>query len=266
MQLLEAVGAIKNDVEANLKCEIILAGVWGSQAIGLGGKASDYDIIALQKGCSNAFIRTEKMVIGNIEMEMHIWNVDMVFNELKKWHMLDIPVPTILSKSANELIHDDRARSVVRLACANCVINQVPITGMREGCDLNEGLLISDALDYEYSRAYMNYNNALNGTSVNVRKYLYTLNELFTIQWIIDNHSFAPKFRELLHYMKVSDIVCNSIIRLLNVNENHPKQSGCIVKDDILNSYIGEELIRLRDLISGYTNAKSTLRIRYYDN
>ncbi len=114
-----------------------------------------------------------------------------------------------------------------------------------------------DMLDLQFVRAYGNYNNLMIGKEeVLVRKYLYTLYEIFFCRWMIEYGTRPPMVLEELIRggQELNKDVRQSVHRLMEVNRTstgHKTKLKCCV-DVVLNDYIGEMLEQLQDKIASY--------------
>ncbi len=113
-----------------------------------------------------------------------------------------------------------------------------------------------DLMDLQYVRAYGNYHQLMEGQEpVLVRKYLYTLYELFLCYWIV-RYGTKPStvFQNLLAGQELSDRVRESVDRVLELNaegKEHKTRLKCEA-DATLNAYIRDSLAELKEKLASY--------------
>lgn len=241
-------------IEEEYDCQIVLAGFIGSRVNGLGNESSDYDIRAIalseQKQEEKNFFVSK--VYDTVCLETKIYWFDKIYEDSLEWDRLDKIYPTITGDLEHRLVHDDDMRSMIRLTRVEPILHA---TSFLEKYQLlaDKSLKIVDALDYEYSRAYMNYKKALSGENVNIRKYLYTLYEIFSIRWILQNKTYPKDFYTELSEMNMSQDVFDIIQMLLEINKTVLKENAFIEKQELLNAFIKQELLELEKEISDFS-------------
>lgn len=229
----------------------------GSRTIGLNNKFSDYDIVGIVIYGNK---KTEKpdVVVGSIEfnnflIEYKLYNFEKIKIELKKWQDVNRIYPNIKNNYDNFLVRNDVFRNQLRISLANKIyVNQEAFN--ENIFFVNLGSSIIDYIDYNYTRAYMNFNKFLQGEFVLVRKYLYTLYELMVIIWLIKKETLPPDFRKLLDAFILEENYRSKFLRLFDMNaEVLNKETLYIKKDENINSFILEKLIRLENDIKAYS-------------
>lgn len=114
-----------------------------------------------------------------------------------------------------------------------------------------------DMLDLQFVRAYGNYNNLMKNDQEEIllRKYLYTLYEIFFCNWILEKQTRPPlDFRELLKEQKVDPAVFENILQVFELNHTateHKSKQMC-TKQPVINEYVFNELIVLEKKISEF--------------
>ena len=248
-------------IEQQNDCEVLLAGFVGSRMIGLSMNASDYDIKAIVDRGQVEPRKLSRYSFPRYSCDIDIWTYrwDKVAESLEEWEAAGITLPSIHSDAHEDLVHSDDFRSQIRLASEHCIVMDVP-----EDCEriMHLGLAVKDGLDYQYTRAFLNYVNYLEQDKVGVRKYLYTLYELFAIRWIADARTYPPPFTDLLLYVAPEEMVWREISKLYDMNGRAPKEENHVSPNHVINEYIFEELRAARARIETFAK----LGIRYEFN
>lgn len=123
-----------------------------------------------------------------------------------------------------------------------------------------------DMMDLQFVRAYGNYNNLIkdNQDAVLVRKYLYTLYEIFFCKWILKYKSRPPLiFLELFKKQDLDKEQQDCILEVFNLNKNageHKTKNKCERKP-VLNTYIKKSLEQLITEIARYNPEENYLEI-----
>lgn len=247
-------------IENEHKCEIVLAGFIGSCINGLGNEKSDFDIRAISLGgdsIEDSFFVSYNY--GSICLETKIYPFDRIYRDLKEWKSVKKEYPTILSNMQHPFVHDDISRNIVRLSLISPIFQSSSFIH-NHVVFINDSLSVIEALDYEYSRAYMNFHKFLCNEKVNVRKYLYTLLEIFSLHWILENISFPGDFISLLSYINPSDYLSGIINDLLETNLTECKENLFIEKQNCINKYIENELKILNKKIINFADENFNLK------
>lgn len=249
-----------NDIEREFACSIILSGFVGSRIIGLHNSKSDYDIraVALFENEPNKYLFIST-TIGNVKMEAKIFSFQKVAADIKKWNDIERKYPTIFMKNSHYLIHNDEVRSQIRLASQSRITYDRDFILKNHSIVCN-GMIICDDLDYYYSRAFCNQKNFLARKQVNLRKYLYTVNEILSIKWIIQERTFAPNFVVLLEKIPIPSNITEFIKTFLFLNYNcEEKMEKYVENSNELSEYIIENLRTEKKEIASFSRKNGSL-------
>lgn len=112
-------------------------------------------------------------------------------------------------------------------------------------------------LDYYFTRARGNLDNYLQDERVRVRKYLYTLHEIYCIKWILTYNSIPPLDFYELYKEFANNVISRKIEFLLEINKgNYNSQYSSISKENLiieqdthLYNYIENELNMISEQI-----------------
>lgn len=132
-------------------------------------------------------------------------------------------------------------------------------------CNRFDLLSTVDILDMHYTRSYGNYNRYIQGEErVMVRKYLRTLHQIFTCNWILSQFSKPPKlFLELCKGQTLTDAVTDEVNKVLEDNKYYSgaKHENFCTPNKILNQYIHEQIGALGVKIARYPTDERFSRI-----
>ena len=238
-------------LEKNYNINISLASVGGSTIIGLNNlSSSDFDIYALAKD-----LRKDEITFKSPNIDIFCFAERYVIENMHSWELINHKYPTILYRNLNQVTneYDDSARSlIIKIMMSDLILrDNYLFTDPKEVAD---GLKIINVIDYFYSRAYGSYKKFISCDIIPVRKYLYTLYNVYAIKWILQQKSKPIDFFRLLSFYRADSNVCKKVISLycMNINSNS-KDDLVINKDDEINNYIRENLTELQYEISTYS-------------
>lgn len=237
-------------IEKKYQCHVILAGFVGSQVIGLHNANSDYDVRAVAIFTSYIPDKIfDSFLLKNTRIEIMTFPFERVISEIEEWSQLKKVYPTILSDCISPLVHQDVFRAQFRLA-VRCLFSSDTVFLSTHIKNVQKGLAVRDQLDYDYSRAYINLKEFLSADIVNVRKYLYTINEILSIRWGLWKQTFPPDFLTLLQSFSVPDELNSTLNWMIERNnKEQDKAKLYIPRIDRLNFWLQQELIFLENNI-----------------
>ncbi len=116
---------------------------------------------------------------------------------------------------------------------------------------------IIDILDTYYVRAYGNYEHFIKDKeSVPVRKYLYTMDHLTKMKWLIEKGTKSPvNFIKTMNGITIPQDVKESVEKYLLMNKDSEvyKTKYYERSDEHLNTYIGDSLEQIRSDMQNYS-------------
>jgi len=114
-----------------------------------------------------------------------------------------------------------------------------------------------DALDTFYVRAYGNYVHFMGRRErVLLRKYLYTLSQVWAIQWLLDRGTKPPMmFAKLMDGMELEENLRRSVLELVELNREETlyKMKAYTSSRETVEAYIGALLEEQKGRIASYS-------------
>lgn len=238
-----------------LKAVIIAWG--GSYSMGLQNRASDIDFYAI--------IQNDRMMEipeccsfydCNIQQQIDVMcvSIDAIIQDIVEYNEISHCYPTYVFREKNldmgqvkDMQRDDFKRGMVfRTILSDFVWIK---DGIEKCFSLFRDILQRKyVLDFYFTRAIGNYDNFIVGKErVAVRKYLYTLHEIWYCQWIMTKDTIPP-----MNFMKLESEMSDDIGNLKKkvqglLSKNY---DACLAKeilvvnsDEEINQYIKEKLI-----------------------
>ena len=249
-------------LEKNYNINVSLASSGGSTDIGLNNISdSDFDIYALAKD-----LRKDEITFKSQNIDIFCFSEDYVIKNMHSWELICHKYPTILYRDLNPNTNEynDSARSLImRIMISNLILrDNYLLTNPKE---VARGLIIINVLDYFYSRAYSSHKIFIECDNIPVRKYLYTLYNVYAMKWVLQQKSRPLDFFRLFSLYGANSNVCKKVISLycMNINSNS-KDDLVINKDDEINNYIHENLTKLQFDISAYFENKENETLKIY--
>lgn len=253
-------------IENIMEGEFLFGAIGGSFALGLQNSASDIDFFALFNNCSFEKVKKVEIDILGInnekcKMDCIGINYHRVLDEIRCYEMKWKRYPTKLNYTEKEKIENvgrkdierpDFIRSAFyRIILADEVVGKNRMQEELKGNSLNiRGV---DIIDYYFSCLYGNYTEYIVGRKkVSLRKYLYCIHQILICKWLINNRS-KPRmnFVELLRNFDIDVYIVDKIMHLYKENQESVchKEGLMTEKDEILNGYISEEIIIIREML-----------------
>ena len=248
----------------------------GSISRGMSNNTSDVDMhifgetdhidIALELSYAEASLRNRKVTY---DIALHAYNITL--ESLTDYNARNKKYPTVFYRTEKEKnayspqhIHwniryrpDGEIFELLQFLIADTIFIrkiQEEKIGLQK---MYEKYRTIDILDLQFVRAFGNYNNLMKDDQkeVLVRKYLYTLYEIFFCNWILEKQTRPPlDFRELFRGQALEEDIIENIIQVFDFNQNaaeHKSKQKC-PRQPLVNSYICEKLTTLQEKISGY--------------
>ena len=259
--------------------EPILSYLGGSAAYGFRSRGSDLDWFFL---CNSELERGSKLLKkdGTVQSDLMLVDYD---NILRILHKLDVKrehcrYPTVFYRSSEEeaLYRSSHPYRGKDPSCFYeddvkffdfCIFLRAERLWLNEkyaGFDLftlYDRARTIDFMDAHYVRAYGNFNNFIRrNVHVTPRKYLYTMQHLLTINWILEKRSRAPlnylNFQRNMSFdSQLTEHMDNVIAR--NASSTVEKEKNSMEADVWLNHYIEVQLESLRPRLEHYNKAET---------
>lgn len=256
-------------------CLTVFGGFFGSLFRGLNSQSSDFDVCVFAKSddynLEQHCMYAEAEIDGRLmifDIELH--TVDKVFDEVRLYDAVPRKYPSVFYRSDEEKekcalenlhklarFHPDGATYEFSafLLADRIFINR----GQREEFafqKLCHMVRTVDIMDVQYVRAYGNYQHALkNKETVLLRKYIYTLYELFLCRWIVERGTKPPMFfPNMLAKLGLSETELKMIQNILDINAaatEDKKKLSCPANPE-LNVFIRDQLEYLKEAIGNY--------------
>ena len=237
------------DIAASSGCKIVAAGFIGSRMIGIYNQTSDYDIRAITTGTSTEVAISKNYEYGSFKIDIKAYPFERIASDIDRWRQIDKTYPSLHCIPKEPLVHNDVFRSQFRLVLQNPIYADGTFFRANKGVIL-DGILLCDQLDYDYIRAYMNYNKFLQGEEVHLRKYLYTFYEIASINWVLGRGTFCPDFIAGCAEYPFPPEITGIVTQMLEMNRGCVSKEKAFVKQNpLLNDYISETLLHLRERI-----------------
>lgn len=264
---------VYNEIEESLKLlekelgiSIWIASLGGSYSIGTNNKSSDFDIYVIYDSNYIKLPRSMKCV-STQSRDIHIvsCSVDEIMIAINN-NDRNKKYPTYLNRTKEEMDFNQSLNMYQRKEYPNSLIYYTimadviwNISMSYEECfdKFKEGLLISDVLDFYYTKAYGNYEHfILNQQNVNIRKYITTIQEVLYCKWICDNQTFPPmdvkdlfdKYEESFTKELTQEIIG---VYEANLKTTQDKLRAIVLASEVLNNFIFSQLDAMKnDVIS----------------
>ncbi len=210
----------------------------------------------------------------NVKIDFACYEICRVLDEVKKYGVYNKNFPTYNYR--NGISNDDGQFLIFRILSSDYLWDNNYIQSNYE--KLHNTFIRINILDYYFTRAKGNYDNYLAQRKVKVRKYLYTLHEIYCMKWILKYNTMPPMNFQDLHHEFIDYNICEEIYKLFQINKGNmldhkksilgmEKESLNIEKDDKLNKYIENEINKINvEIRKIYTNSKLNVLIGLNEN
>ena len=226
------------EIEAQENVKIIGAFESGSRAWGFASPDSDYDVRFL-------YIRNrdDYLKLGGIR-DVIEWQLDETL-DINGW---DIQKALRLLYKSNPTIFEWCASPIVYLE-SNILFQFKAL--------LPEFFSCKKSLFHYWHMAETNYQKYLKTPEVRIKKYFYVLRPLLAAQWIIDKQCPPPMLFSELVEEELDLTIKPEVDSLLQLKKELPEM-GLAPKVQILNDYIEERLVYIKDIADKMENIKSS--------
>lgn len=268
-------------LEKNRKYYAVIGNIDGSISRGINNNTSDVDMhlfgitedekIVYELFAEPATINGSEYIY---DLSVHVF--DATIKALETYNAIEKKYPTVFYRteeekqiySSNNLHWNGRYRpdgeiyELSQLLLADTIFVNKRYMNLVDLKEFYTRFKTIDVMDLQFVRAYGNYNNLMKDGQefVLVRKYLYTLYEIFCCNYIIERHGKPPQiFMELLNGQQISEAVREEVIdvyRLNYISKKHKTENKC-KSIALLNNYIRDSLIDLKEKMAVYDKGES---------
>lgn len=233
----------------------LFGAVGGSVSLGLNNRTSDTDYYIVTDQIGQNDVELMELRIEGKDIDFMCVNIETIINKINEYNDCQHFYPTYFYRKKNmeskiltvkDYNRPDFPREVImRIFLADEILEFTEGSIQKYYEKIKDGLLKIDIWDYHFTRAYGNYQNYIKDKDeVLVRKYLYTIHQLFTCDWIINCKGKPPMdFHKLLFTQKDSWIIEKAgELQRINQNATNQKEKQKIACDKDLNLYIQKQL------------------------
>lgn len=256
----------------------LFGAVGGSVSINLSNKSSDVDFYLITKNSPQQIIKTVILPEQyNLKVDFMCVSAPEVIEECQKYYTVphDYPTRFYRKKCENEKImkQKDYERSsfkreiVMRIFMAQHIIEFQNNSVKNYYMKMKKGLILLDIWDSYFERAYGNYYEYIKGhNNVLIRKYLYTIHEIFICHFLIESaEQLTINFQQMftLPYSQYLNEIYGLCETLWEKNKN-----ASLSKEKLLteNNVIVDEWIerKLEEIQNEMNLRKSLLKNSYF--
>lgn len=188
--------------EKEYNVEIVIAALGGSTSIGTNNSLSDLDIYVIYSARTILPRKIRYKTPDNSEIHIISCEVSEVINTMHEYNKEVHLYPSYLNRTKEEMelnqkltMYDrkDYPRSMIYYTMMADVVWNLNVSFEECYEKFKEGLVVSDVLDFYYTKTHGNYDHFIYGKDdVYARKYITTVQEILYCRWMCDKRTIPP--------------------------------------------------------------------------
>lgn len=251
--------------EKEYDVQILIAGLGGSSSIGTNNALSDLDIYVVYDSSGILPRKIRYKTPQNNEIHIISCSYDEIMRTVQEYNNETHLYPSYLNRTPEEMElnqkltmyeRKDYPRSLVYYTLMADTVWNLDVS--YEACyeKFQDALIISDILDFYYTKAYGNYEHfILDRKEVFARKYITTVQEILYCRWMCDKQTIPPMdvkdlIKEYEHTF--SEELKEEIAGVYdaNLSATEDKFKAAVPSSQILNDFLYEALCDMKKLFA----------------
>lgn len=259
--ITQSIFASLEKIEETLGYQVMFGAVGGSYSLGLQNSSSDIDCyFILNTDNSLGFVKKKidcLIQCKRAAVDAMCVSYGELLREIEEFGKVPRRYPTILYRTEEseenvgkkDIERSDFKRSMLfRVLLSDQIIHAAVAKQKSE--ELADGIRIRDIIDYQFTRAYGNYREAIcQKQFIPVRKYLYTVHEICTSKALMNSHQKpAMDFMHLIDGTVFSKVVSEKIADIYGKNKYASEDKGKVLVPQCveLNQFIVDSIDEIR--------------------
>lgn len=270
--ITQAIVNSTSTIEDVLGHTILFGAVGGSYSMRLQNSSSDIDCYLVIDGNPSSGVIQKQIMLSiqreQVPVDFMCVSYRAILDEIEAYIKRPKLYPTVLFRTEAEqeqnvkekdILRPDFKRSMLfRILLSDHIINEA--MARERHAEFTGGILIRDIIDYQFTRIYGNYSEAIDRQQlVSLRKYLYVIHEICTCEALMNFPQKPPM--DFLYLMKRTlpgQHLKSKVALLYHKNRQRagPKTQEMVPQDGELNNFIARAIERISNYLK--TNMGNT--------